>query len=241
MDGRLLRIMADLVGEPERWREFNEDPKAFVAAYGLTHEETVLVYTCSRELVGEGIRRELGHWHVMDRARWPGPRPCLKGIEETKQPGAGRTRLTVVGCGILDSPALRVFLVPRGGSAADGVPGEVHGVDGPFRETRLRVSFATEGLLPGTYDILVFNDEDVLYLDRRDPWPEQDAQNPGIPPLVLPRALTITAPATEAARATTERMETTEAAEASEATEAAETAETAEATEAAGSREAGQE
>lgn len=195
MDGRILRIVADIITDGSKLKKFEKDPEKFMDGYGLTADEKVLLFTCCRPLIAEAIRRELDHWEVLgpqgQSAMWPGPDPGITSFTPAKAKRNTKVHLTVSGEAILRNAELR--LVEKG--AADPFLPKVSNVTakGTFRKTILEADVSFKGAPPGEYEVQVINGEDVLYVEKRDPWPstQHDPRNRGIPPLVAAETLVV--------------------------------------------------
>lgn len=188
MDGRILKIVADIITEPKSLKKLEQDPEAFMDSYGLTQDEKVLLFTCCRPLIAEAIRREVDAWYVKgpggNAPMWPGPDPGITSFAPTSAKKGGKVTIEVSGEAILKNAELRLvqkdakkpFLPAIGPITARGT----------FRKTVLSAEVSLKGAPAGEYEVQVINGENVLYVEPRDPWPtkQHDARNAGLPPLV---------------------------------------------------------
>ncbi len=195
MNGRMLKIVADILTNNKKLKAFEADPEHFMESYDLTDEERVLLYTCCRPLIAEALRREVEAWEVVAKegsrfakAAWPGPDPGIKQVAPLSAKSGSKITLVIEGEALLRGAQVRLV---KGNKELK--VGKVSG-SGGFRSTILRASVSLQGAPKGKYEVQVINGENILYREARDPWPnkEHSPRNAGLPPLVYAQPFVVT-------------------------------------------------
>jgi hypothetical protein len=189
---KLLRLISVLANDAEEWKKFEADPDKYLEPFKLERDQVVLLYTCSRPLITEALRREVMAWlpyESTEHVLWPGPHPHIDSVSHKEAPTGAPFQLTITGEAIMSSATVILTqLFPKAPAKAVIVKSSSVTASGSFRSSTIVAEMDLTAAPPGKYSLEVWNGENVMYAEPRGPWPKKgkkDADSEGIPPLVF--------------------------------------------------------
>ena len=201
MSANLMRVIGELVSDPNSVNEMHDHPEDFMEKYNLTEEEKVLLCTCCQPLLGDLFKNELMKHVPVAHARWPRPRPRIHEVAPSSAKVGTIPEILIMGEGILHNAVAK--LVKRDEKGAEIATIELTNVTctkGPyikefkklgFKQKRLRTQGDLKKAEPGIYDVEVHNSADYQISDTLKEMYGWDTKSSGLQGLIKKAAFEI--------------------------------------------------